>query len=178
VNHWRAGLPAQLQDASNRQANDDESGDEHPHRGQSTFAGRTGVSSFGTQISRRNSGSLLHLASQRPHNGNYKHGRCTAEAVIPFRGRPERPTVPHVEHWLPPSAVGLPPASPVTVALCPLTPKAKIVPRSAISAINVVRPRMPVAVPTAGRARRAVAHLFGPRRVHPRTVAALPCRPG
>src|SRR6266511_3132288 len=45
-------------------------------------------------------------------------------------------------------------------------------------AINVVRRRIPVAVPTPGRARRAVAGLFGPRRVHPRTVATLRYRPG
>src|SRR6266542_4367321 len=56
--------------------------------------------------------------------------------------------------------------------------KAPVLPRSAISAINVVRRRMPVAVPTPGRARRAAVGLFGPRRVHPRTVAALPYRPG
>src|SRR5207245_1755707 len=30
----------------------------------------------------------------------------------------------------------------------------------------------------AGRARRAATGLFGPRRAHPRTVAAPPCRPG
>jgi hypothetical protein len=50
VNHWRAGLPAQLQDASNRQANDDESADEHTYRGQSTFAGRTGFAHLGHRL--------------------------------------------------------------------------------------------------------------------------------
>jgi hypothetical protein len=41
-------------------------------------------------------------------------------------------------------------------------------------AITVVRRRMPAAVLTAGRARRAAAARFGPRRAHPRTVAASP----
>src|SRR6516162_4280186 len=51
-------------------------------------------------------------------------------------------------------------------------------PRSAISAINVLRRRMPAAALTAARARRAAAGLFGPRRARPRTVAGLTCRPG
>ena len=41
VSHGRAGRPAQLQDAGNRQANDDESADEHTDRGQSAFPGET-----------------------------------------------------------------------------------------------------------------------------------------
>ena len=56
--------------------------------------------------------------------------------------------------------------------------KVNIVPRSAISAITVVRRRMPAAALSADRARRAATGLFGPRRAHPRTVVALPCRPG
>jgi hypothetical protein len=47
-----------------------------------------------------------------------------------------------------------------------------------VSAINVVRRRMPAVALTAGRARRAAAGLCEPRRAHPRTVAALPYRPG
>jgi hypothetical protein len=43
--------------------------------------------------------------------------------------------------------------------------------------ITVVRRQMPAAALTAGRARRAAADLFGPRRVHPRTVAALVANP-
>src|SRR5262245_653067 len=58
------------------------------------------------------------------------------------------------------------------------TPVATAATGPAISAINGVRPLMPAAAPTAGRARRAAAHLFGPPRAHPRTVAALPYRPG
>jgi len=52
---------AQLQDASNRQANDDESTDQHKDRGQSAFAGETGFAHFGTEPSRSASGSLLRL---------------------------------------------------------------------------------------------------------------------
>src|SRR5215468_5975948 len=47
-----------------------------------------------------------------------------------------------------------------------------------VSAINVVRRRMPAVALIAGRARRAAAGLCEPRRAHPRTVAALPYRPG
>ena len=60
VSHGRTG-PAQLQDASNRQANDDESADEHTDRGQLTFTGRTGFAHSGTELS--SSGSLLHSSS-------------------------------------------------------------------------------------------------------------------
>src|SRR5262249_41721529 len=42
VSHRGAGRQAQLQDARNRQANDDESADEHTDRGQSAFTGETG----------------------------------------------------------------------------------------------------------------------------------------
>jgi len=49
MSHGQAGLPAQLQDASNRQANDDESADEHTDRGQSTFA-RIGFAHLGTEV--------------------------------------------------------------------------------------------------------------------------------
>ena len=45
-------------------------------------------------------------------------------------------------------------------------------------AIIVVRRRMTASVRTAGRAQLAVVGLFGPRRVRPRTVAALPYQPG
>src|SRR5262249_40415784 len=58
------------------------------------------------------------------------------------------------------------------------TPVATAATGPAISGLNGVRPRMPAAAPTAGRAWRAAAHLFGPPRVHPRTVAALPYRGG
>jgi hypothetical protein len=47
VSHGRTGRPAQLQDAGNRQANDDESADEHTDRGQSAFAGETGFAHSG-----------------------------------------------------------------------------------------------------------------------------------
>jgi hypothetical protein len=47
VSHGRAGRPAQLQDAGNRQANDDESADEHTDRGQSAFTGETGFAHSG-----------------------------------------------------------------------------------------------------------------------------------
>ena len=60
VSHRRVARPAQLQDASNRQANDDESADEQTGRGQSAFAG-TGFAHSGTELSRRSLGSLLHL---------------------------------------------------------------------------------------------------------------------
>jgi hypothetical protein len=49
VSHGRASLPAQLQDASNCQDNDDESADEHADRGQSAFAGETGFAHPGTE---------------------------------------------------------------------------------------------------------------------------------
>ena len=52
--------PAQLQDATNRQANDDESADQHTDRGQSAFAGKTGFAHSGTEPSRMVSRSLLH----------------------------------------------------------------------------------------------------------------------
>jgi hypothetical protein len=48
VGDGRTG-PAQLQDASNRQANDDESADQHTDRGQSAFAEETGFAHFGTE---------------------------------------------------------------------------------------------------------------------------------
>jgi hypothetical protein len=51
---------AQLQDASNCQANDDESTDQHKDRGQSAFAGETGFAHSGPEPSRSGSGSLLH----------------------------------------------------------------------------------------------------------------------
>jgi hypothetical protein len=51
---------AQLQDASNRQANDDESTDQHKDRGQSAFAGETWFAHSGTEPSRSGSGWLLH----------------------------------------------------------------------------------------------------------------------
>jgi hypothetical protein len=41
---------AQLQDASNRQANDDESTDQHKDRGQSAFAGETGFAHSGQSL--------------------------------------------------------------------------------------------------------------------------------
>src|SRR5262245_54222970 len=44
--------------------------------------------------------------------------------------------------------------------------------------INEARGRMPAAALTSGRVRWAAMDLFGPRRAHPRTVVALPCRPG
>src|SRR5262252_7488811 len=47
VSHGRAGRPAQLQDAGNRQPNDDESADEHTDRGQSAFTGETGFAHSG-----------------------------------------------------------------------------------------------------------------------------------
>ena len=56
--------PAHLQDASNRQANDDESADEHTDCGQSTFAGETGFAHSRTEPNRRSSGALLHLHLQ------------------------------------------------------------------------------------------------------------------
>ena len=49
VSHGRASRPAQLQDASNCQANDDESADKHTDRGQSAFAGETGFAHSGTE---------------------------------------------------------------------------------------------------------------------------------
>jgi len=58
--------PAHFQDAGNRQANDDESADEHKDCGQSTFAGETGFVHSGIEPSRRGSRSLLHTASRRP----------------------------------------------------------------------------------------------------------------
>jgi hypothetical protein len=60
------GGPAQLQDAGHRQANDDESADEHTDCGQSTFAEEIGLVHSGIEPSRRGSGSLLHTASRRP----------------------------------------------------------------------------------------------------------------
>ena len=60
------GSPAQLQDAGNRKANDDESADEHTDRGQSTFAGDTGFPHSRTEPSRRSSEALLHLALHQP----------------------------------------------------------------------------------------------------------------
>jgi len=50
-------------------------------------------------------------------------------------------------------------------------------PRSAGSAINVVRRRMLAAALTAGEARGAAAGLFRPQRAHPRIAAALPYQP-
>jgi len=50
VSHGRAGCPAELQDASNRQADDDESADEHTDRGQSAFPGETGFAHSGRAI--------------------------------------------------------------------------------------------------------------------------------
>ena len=42
LSRGRVGGPAQLQDAGNRQANDDESADKHTDRGQSAFMGEAG----------------------------------------------------------------------------------------------------------------------------------------
>ena len=66
LSRGRVGGPAQLQDAGNRQANDDESADEHTDCGQSTFAEEIGFVHSGIEPSRRGSGSLLHTASRRP----------------------------------------------------------------------------------------------------------------
>jgi len=63
--------PAHLQDASNRQANDDESADEHTDCGQSTFLGEIGFFHSGTEPSRWSSGSLLHT-SLRHSPGNQR----------------------------------------------------------------------------------------------------------
>jgi hypothetical protein len=60
VSHGRTRRP-QLQDASNRQANDGESTDEHKDRGQSAFAGETGFAHSGPEPSRSGSGWLLHF---------------------------------------------------------------------------------------------------------------------
>src|SRR5262245_45426003 len=65
VSDGRPG-PAQLQDAGNRQANDDESADELTDCGQSTFAEEIVFFHSGIEPSRRGSGSLLHTASRRP----------------------------------------------------------------------------------------------------------------
>src|SRR5262245_16442517 len=65
VSDGRTG-PPKLQDASNRQTNDDESADKHTDRGQLAFAGETGFAHSGTEPSRRGSGSLLHQASRQP----------------------------------------------------------------------------------------------------------------
>jgi len=72
VSDGRRG-PTHLQDASNRQANDDESADEHTDCGQSTFAGETGFVHSRTEPSRRSSGSLLHAASRRPLRRPERH---------------------------------------------------------------------------------------------------------
>src|SRR5262249_58736368 len=66
LSRGRVGGLAQLQDAGNRQANDDESADEHADCGQSTFAEEIGFVHSGIEPSRRGSGSLLHTASCRP----------------------------------------------------------------------------------------------------------------
>ena len=47
VSHGRAGFPAQLQDAANRQANDDEGADEHTDCGQLAFAEEVGFAHAG-----------------------------------------------------------------------------------------------------------------------------------
>jgi len=65
VSDGRRG-PAHLQDASNRQANDDESADEHTDCGQSTFAEEIGFVHSGIEPSRTGSISLLHAASRCP----------------------------------------------------------------------------------------------------------------
>jgi hypothetical protein len=63
VSHGRARFPAQLQHASNCQANDDESADEHTERDYFVFGRETGFAHCGIEPSRSPSGSLL-----RPSN--------------------------------------------------------------------------------------------------------------
>jgi hypothetical protein len=75
VSHGRASRPAQLQDASNCQANDDESADKHTDRGQLAFAGETGFAHSGTEPNSLGSPAPAdlfdHLVGEREHLRRY-----------------------------------------------------------------------------------------------------------
>jgi hypothetical protein len=74
-----------LQDASNRQANDDESADEHTHRGQSTFAGRKGFAHLGQRLAGEICVRYCTSRLSPSRSGNYKRAGTPLEQS-PLRG--------------------------------------------------------------------------------------------